>query len=121
MEQRRHFSRVLFSSHATLHWDHAASSCEVRDLSLKGALVVIDSAATPPATGHLCRLEIRLGGDPDQRIEMSGKLVHGDNGLLGVHCEKIDIDSITHLRRLVELNLADDTMLHRELSALTVE
>ncbi len=33
-------------------------------------------------------------------------------------CEHIDIDSITHLKRLIELNLGDEALLHRELAHL---
>ena len=33
----------------------------------------------------------------------------------------IDLDSITHLRRLVELNLGDEKLLERELSHLAAE
>jgi hypothetical protein len=36
----------------------------------------------------------------------------------GLLCLDIDIDSVTHLRRLVELNLGDSDLLERELSAL---
>jgi hypothetical protein len=38
--------------------------------------------------------------------------------LLGFVCRHIDLDSISHLRRLVELNLGDETLLERELAAL---
>ncbi|OZT82227.1 pilus assembly protein PilZ, partial [Vibrio sp. 03_296] len=31
----------------------------------------------------------------------------------------IDIDSISHLKRLVELNVGDDTLLHREIEHLS--
>ena len=37
---------------------------------------------------------------------------------IGLKCHYIDIDSITHLKRLIELNLADDELLHRELAML---
>jgi hypothetical protein len=49
---------------------------------------------------------------------MSVELVHKEKGRLGFKCKHIDIDSITHLRRLVELNLGNADMLERELSAL---
>ena len=40
------------------------------------------------------------------------------NDELGLRCVDIDLDSITHLRRLVELNLGETELLERELSAL---
>jgi hypothetical protein len=41
--------------------------------------------------------------------------------LLGFVCQYIDLDSISHLRRLVELNLGDGSLLERELAALGEE
>jgi len=40
------------------------------------------------------------------------KHVEGDH--LGFKCQYIDLDSVTHLKRLVELNLGDPEMLERE-------
>ena len=40
---------------------------------------------------------------------------------LGFVCRHIDLDSISHLRRLVELNLGDESLLERELAALGQE
>jgi len=36
-----------------------------------------------------------------------------------LQCNAIDIDSVTHLRRLVELNLGDESQLHKEISQLS--
>ncbi|VAX04921.1 hypothetical protein MNBD_GAMMA20-584, partial [hydrothermal vent metagenome] len=44
---------------------------------------------------------------------------HSENDHIGFRCEHIDLESISHLRRLVELNLGDAKLLDRELSALT--
>jgi hypothetical protein len=41
--------------------------------------------------------------------------------LLGFVCRHIDLESISHLRRLVELNLGDESLLERELAALGEE
>ncbi len=51
-------------------------------------------------------------------ITMSVNWRHNNKGQVGFECVHIDIDSISHLRRLVELNLGDDTLLERELAAL---
>ncbi|HXK57002.1 MAG TPA: PilZ domain-containing protein, partial [Gammaproteobacteria bacterium] len=37
---------------------------------------------------------------------------------LGLRCVSIDMESIGHLRRLVELNLGDAELLHRDLESL---
>ena len=49
---------------------------------------------------------------------MNCQLAHCHGRLAGLVCTSIDLDSITHLRRLVELNLGDPDLLDRELSAL---
>jgi hypothetical protein len=49
---------------------------------------------------------------------MDVEVAHQENDEMGLNCKDIDVDSITHLRRLVELNLGDPKLLERELSAL---
>ena len=120
MEQRRHFSRVLFKATATLSENARSTPCEVLDLSLKGALVrVADFQPWPP--GLNCVLELALDPGHQAVIRMNGQVAHHDGKVVGLHCVDIDLDSITHLRRLVELNLGDDAILQREVSALTLE
>jgi hypothetical protein len=52
---------------------------------------------------------------------MEGSIAHLEGTQVGLRCDSIDIDSLTHLRRLVELNVGDEAILQRELSALTAE
>lgn len=49
---------------------------------------------------------------------MQCTLVHLDDAVAGCLCETTDIDSLTELRRLLELNLANPQELHRELAEL---
>jgi hypothetical protein len=46
-------------------------------------------------------------------------VVHEELEEVGLQCNAIDIDSISHLRRLIELNLGDDGQINKELSQLT--
>jgi hypothetical protein len=120
MEQRRHFSRVLFSAKARLSAGSETHPCEVLDLSLKGALVrVAKSEHWTPARD--CRLELELDAEQQAVIAMQARVSHRQGDVVGLHCIEIDLDSITHLRRLVELNVGDESVLQRELSALTTE
>lgn len=48
-------------------------------------------------------------------------MAHCNGEQAGLLCLTIDIDSVTHLRRLVELNLGDTDLLERELSHLIAE
>jgi hypothetical protein len=115
-DERRRFSRITFHRPAELDAHGERVPCELLDVSLKGALFEI------PATGRAhvgepATLTIRLDAG-DAIIRMAGSVVHREGVQVGLRCTDIDIDSIAHLRRLVELNLGDEDLLERELSAL---
>jgi len=117
MENRRQFTRILFSIKATLTVEDCDYPVAIHDISLNGALV------TTPKTnkilkGKLGTLNFTLD-DHESEVLMHIAVVHHDNDETGLQCNAIDIDSITRLRRLVELNLADDSQLNKELSQLT--
>lgn len=116
MEQR-HFKRVRFFSEAQLEANGQTFITEVLDLSLKGALVRKPAQALP---GNINTLLLRLQlSDSTEQVCMQVHIAHQHVEFLGLYCEKIDIDSISHLRRLLELNLGDPELLSRELAELT--
>ncbi len=112
---QRRFSRIPFDVDATLTDDQHSWETGLLDISLHGALVwVPEGFDASPAQCY--RLAVHLEGGPD--ICMDVEIAHRENDELGLNCKDIDVDSITHLRRLVELNLGDPDLLERELSAL---
>ncbi len=115
-DERRRFSRISFHRPADLDVRIAQGTCEVLDVSLKGALVEVPFGF-PANAGQPCTLVIHLDAGGDE-IRMEGEIVHREGSQAGVRCVEIDLDSISHLRRLVELNVGDEEVLHRELSAL---
>ncbi|HUL60786.1 MAG TPA: PilZ domain-containing protein [Anaeromyxobacteraceae bacterium] len=116
MTDTRRFSRITFHRPAKLEAGSVTATCEVLDVSLKGALLQVPpSFAGKP--GEACTLTIRLDAG-EAVIRMGGQIAHREGGHVGVRCSEIDLESITHLRRLVELNVGDDEVLHRELAAL---
>lgn len=117
-DNRRRFSRIPFQSQARLVLPDETRVAEVVDLSLKGALVRLGGDLFT-AIGSNARLEIPL--DTEEAIAMEVTLVHRQGGLVGLACREIDLDSITHLRQLVELNLGDEAILDRDLAALVLQ
>lgn len=113
---QRHFSRIAFDAQAYLRNDTLVWQSALIDVSLKGALVTRppDWAGHP---GEAYTLELVLGDD-QLIIRMLVSVAHVDDERIGLQCVNIDIDSITHLRRLVELNLGEPESLERELAAL---
>lgn len=118
-ENRRRFSRIAFHRPAEIQAHGRRTPCELLDVSLKGGLVEVAEGADL-AVGTACSLVIHLD-DAEASIRMEGEIAHAKGRHVGIRCDEIDLESIAHLRRLVELNLGDDEILHRELGALVAE
>lgn len=112
---RRRYTRVNFN--ANVRFTQGKSSFETRlvDVSLNGVLIDTPSSwelrTDMPAEAHI------LLGD-DTEICMRVHLIHSSSEVLGFECESIDVDSIGHLRRLIELNMGDPQAAERVLSEL---
>ncbi len=114
---QRHFSRINFFADARVQIDAALHPCTLLDIALKGALIEI-SDADSYSPGASCRLMLPLGNQGGRQIVMEGVIVHREASRIGIECRFIDVDSLTDLRRLVELNLGSDSFLERELHEL---
>lgn len=112
---QRHFHRILYNAKADLSSAQRTWDCEILDLSLNGCLL---------------EFEHTWQGDPEQtytlvfklsdevKIQMELSISHAIDHKVGFKCEHIDLDSISQLRRLVELNLGNSEILERDLLAL---
>ncbi|MFN7152862.1 MAG: PilZ domain-containing protein [Acidovorax sp.] len=116
--ERRHFVRVSFDAPALLTTATDAFSVHVLDLSLKGALVMAP-AQSDLVAGMLCQITIPLA-ETGNHIAMSTEVAHVEGLHTGLLCRGIDLDSVTHLRRLIELQLGDPALLERDLAELTM-
>jgi len=113
---RRLFTRISFEADVVLGTPACSHASKLVDLSLKGALV---EPLQPfhAAIGDPCNLAIALAED-GTAINMIGTVAHVGPERIGIRCTEIDLESITNLRRLVELNLGDEATLHREIAAM---
>lgn len=114
--ERRSFSRISFDSQTHLTQGDNSWPVELIDISLKGLLIAQPEGWSNADTKQAFTAHIQL--DRDCRITMQIEWRHDGNQQIGFQCTEIDIDSIVHLRRIVELNLSDITLLERELAAL---
>lgn len=117
MENRRQFTRILFSIKAELDVEDKIYPVSIHDISLNGALVTAINSETS-LKGKLGTLKFLLS-DKESEVLMNIAVVHEEENETGLQCNAIDIDSVTHLRRLVELNLGDSEQLNKELSQLS--
>ncbi len=116
MENRRQFTRILFSITAELTIEDIDYPVSIHDISLNGALVTL-TRSKQGLKGKLGTLNFLLNNQ--SQVTMHIAVVHEHNDEIGLQCNAIDIDSVSHLRRLIELNLGDDAQLHKELSQLS--
>jgi len=115
---RRRFSRIPFHCEARLFLPDGEYAVEVLDLSLQGALISPTDPSMYVTVGSQGTLKLRLD-DLGAGIRMAVTVVHHMTQCYGLLCREIDLDSVTHLRRLVELNLGDEALAEREFSLLT--
>lgn len=115
--ERRHFTRVAFDGQAELidpdgqrHWP-----TRLIDISLRGALVHRPDGI-PDAPEQALTLQLYIGDVFE--AQFNSRVAHSEGDQLGLQFEQMDLDSASHLHRLVELNLGDPALLERELAEL---
>ena len=113
--ERRHFHRILFDAEVTLGTPDQNWPTQLIDISLKGVLLHEPEGFEP---ADELTLTLALGDDPEG-IRMELEMVHREEGQLGATWKDIDVDSFSHLRRLIELNTGEPGLVDRELSELT--
>ena len=118
-DERRKHARIAFHAPATLAFADRVVEAVAIDLSLKGALIRLP-AGSSAAENTECKLHVHLN-ETHAEISMEAREAHVEGRYAGLLCQSIDLDSVTHLRRLVELNLGDPSFLERELSALVAD
>jgi hypothetical protein len=118
-QEHRRFRRISFFDAVQIVSDDIdgteSSSWEVTciDISMQGILLEVP-VGFPKIMGT--PFEARLILSEDVMIEMPCTLVHCEGTQAGFRCETMSIDSITNLRRLLELNLVDRSEVERQLS-----
>ncbi|MDO6718355.1 PilZ domain-containing protein [Psychrosphaera sp. 1_MG-2023] len=117
MEDKRRFTRIVFSAPATLTVNNIDYPTTLVDISLKGALIA-QIKGIENLVKETCLLKFCLN-ESDVEVELTGHITHVEKEHLGIHCDKIDLQSVSHLRRLVELNVGSSELLDRNLNSLT--
>jgi hypothetical protein len=115
LEEQRHYTRVPFDGPARLSNTDTSWNGRLIDISLRGVLL-----ERPPGwegkMGDPFLLELLLHNEAVIKMQLSA--IHFDKRRIGFHCDHIDLESMGHLKRLMELNLGDEDRLNRELSSM---
>ena len=112
---RRRFQRFHFEGTVKLYSDKAMWESKLVDISLKGVLIE-RPIEWNGKVGLRFRMDLRINNCVI--ISMGVTTAHVMPHRIGFEWQKIDLDSFAELKRLVELNLGDPSILNRELSAL---
>lgn len=111
----RRFLRSVFQAPARLNLGGHMREVRLLDVSFKGALVDLGEKQVCPL-GTRGRLRLQLS--PVSFIAMDVAVTRLEGSRMGLQCTHIDLDSVTHLRQLIERNSQDPTLLGRELAVL---
>ena len=114
--RNRRFDRVAFDAECELHiTGQPPAVVDLHDISLNGALVE-SQAPLKLEIGREAELVLYLSNEVMIRMPSTLRSIRGAQ--YGFEVNKLDLDSIAHLRRLIELNLGSEELIHRNLEAL---
>lgn len=116
-EERRQFQRITMARPVACLQHAQQHPATLLDISLRGALLAIEDDWRPELNSEI-EYRIDMTGDGQYEISASASVRHVVDGQLGLETTRMDIDSASCLRRLVELNLGDPDLLERELRHL---
>lgn len=113
-QERRKFDRISFDAPVAIEQAGLKTVTVVQDISLKG--ILLQNPNVPLNGNQDCELSIALSDDA--HINLVGRIVYQNAKGLGFEYEHIDLESMGHLRRVLELNSSDEKLLDRAFEAL---
>jgi PilZ domain len=113
MDNKRYFKRINFHIEAAAKINNIIYAGELYDIALKGALIKMKKKPDK-YSGKKCSVILNLPNS-NIKLEFEAKIVHQNNNYIGFKFNGADVDSITHLRRLLVLNTGDEEGIDREL------
>ena len=113
--ERRQFRRLPFVTRMQLYSGTSAWECEIIDISLKGVLFNKPEGWSGKLNA-IYRISISLSNSPT--ISMNITVAHLGKNSIGAKWNKIDVDSFSRLKRLIELNTIEKTRISKEIGLL---
>ena len=106
MDNQRYFSRIKFTCDAQLEVNGESHDAELLDICLKGALLKCGDSLELES-GDMCIARIFLPSS-EVMLVFDAEVAHRHEDCFGLRFTLLDTDTLTHLRRLIELNLGND-------------
>lgn len=117
--QTRRFRRIPFEAEVTLNIGQDTWPGELLDVAMKGAMIGTDRPLPLPL-GANCSLCISLPGTPIS-LDFQAVLIHCEGQHYGFRFISENLETFTHLRKLIELNTGDAEATRSELFAWLCE
>ncbi len=114
-KERRQYQRIPFVAQVLVSHGASQWNCGLEDISLKGLLILAPDSGEAQADEPY-HIDLVLG--EGATISMQARISHTTENHWGLEWENIDLEGLTHLRRLLELNMDDPAEMHRELAEL---
>ncbi len=114
--EKRRFGRIPFNANVLISQNGKEWRSKLFDISFKG-LMIETPKGLDAAIGERFHLEV-IFTDSGSLINGNTSVAYVGQSHIGLEIMQIDVESAGHLRRLVELNLGDQELLERELTAL---
>ena len=113
--ERRHHRRIPFIAEVRVSRAGHQWRCRVLDISLKGMLIEHAEEVPFELSGNF---DVSLILSEDVAINMQAGISHCSEVHCGLVWKNIELEGLTHLRRLLELNMGDPDEINRELAEL---
>ena len=110
----RRFRRIPFEATVTLNVNGQVIAGELLDVAMKGALVGTEEKLDLDH-GEQCALSITLPGTPIL-LDFQAELIHTEETRYGFKFVSENLATLTHLRKLIELNTGDVEATRSELT-----
>jgi hypothetical protein len=115
----RRFNRIKFDDQCVVEYGSRSIKGRLLNISLNGALVEF-SDHMPFLPGDRWRLSFHLG-NADFIMQFGSEVVHTNNNMAGFRFIETDLNTMFHLRNLLEARTSDPGLIRRELELLFSE
>ncbi|MBD3671520.1 MAG: PilZ domain-containing protein [Gammaproteobacteria bacterium] len=114
-QERRHFTRIPFDAQVTISQDDKSWQTQLLDISLHGVLLECPDQCSGQ-TGDSFSIELPLA--EESSIKINGSVAHMEGNQIGLSFDNMGLESASHLKRLLLLNLGDQDLIDREIHEL---
>ena len=113
MKERRNYQRIPFATKAEINSNSNKFHGKLINISLQGALVHgIEEISLKKGTR--CELLIHLL-DSDITLRFEADIIYSQKNKFGFKFRSEDVETVRHLRRLLELNIGSSEEMEREI------